>query len=125
MKRVVVFAASSKVSTWQGLYGHRLLKGTHLFAALPGAKRLARKLTAKRREAFQKRRDKRNTQKKDYTVGKDGKVSGGPDLQSTAIYPKAFCTDIFQDTCIGLTLFDHVFCVSGGLLYDIVWDCLQ
>lgn len=72
----------AQVFTWLGRYGHRLQKGTHLWAALPGAEALYRKMTKKRKTAFLKKQENRAGGKKDYTMPENGTVSGGPDLQS-------------------------------------------
>ena len=81
--------------TWLGLYGHRLQKGTQLYAALPGAEKLKRTMTREKRKKFQKQRA--NSQKDDYKKHANGTVSGGKDLQSSAIYPLKFCKAVFAD----------------------------
>ncbi|CAK9081269.1 unnamed protein product, partial [Durusdinium trenchii] len=60
------------VFTWLGRYGHRLQKGTHLWAALPGAEALYRKMTKKRKTAFLKKQENRAGGKKDYTMPENG-----------------------------------------------------
>lgn len=87
---------AAKVFTWLGLYGHRLQKGTQLWAKLPGAETLTRKMTRRKRTIFQKR--KLLSKKNDYTKHANGTVSGGKDLQSTSVYPMGFCRAVFAVT---------------------------
>ena len=86
-----------EVFTWLGLYGHRLLKGTQLFTALPDASALRRKLTKARRLAHAKQHAGEKNKFQDYTKSETGAVTGGRDLQSTAIYPMSFCRGVFSD----------------------------
>ena len=87
----------SEVFTWLGLFGHRLQKGTNLWVALPGAQALSRRMTKARRAAFVKRQSQSSGGgHRDYTRHEDGTVSGGPDLQSSAIYPAPFCRQVFK-----------------------------
>ncbi|CAK9112301.1 unnamed protein product [Durusdinium trenchii] len=97
MKDLLSSFRMKRVFTWLGLFGHRLQKGTNLWVALPGAQALSRRMTKARRAAFVKRQSQSSGGgHRDYTRHEDGTVSGGPDLQSSAIYPAPFCRQVFK-----------------------------
>ena len=99
----IVSLLEPQVFTWLGLFGHRLLKGTQLFSTLPGTILLKRKLTKQRRQAHAQLKALRKTKHQDYTKGPDGSVTGGPDLQSSAIYPLAFCRAVYAEPQLQLS----------------------
>jgi len=98
------------VSTWLGLFGHILMKGTKLLTNLPETGGLSRKMTRARRQAIKRRQERamqaarrRGKSLCYYRRDKEGRVSGGKDLSSTSSYPKKFCTEIFKLWSAALT----------------------
>ena len=88
----------------QGFFGHDLLKPTHLmanFSSLEAVQTTATKDRKRQHKREVKRRNKllkaQGLRVKEYYIRlPNGKFQGGPDLASSAIYPKDFVLAIYR-----------------------------
>ena len=70
-------------------------EGDTVVCSAPGCREVETDHDSGKEKKFQKQRA--NSQKDDYKKHANGTVSGGKDLQSSAIYPLKFCKAVFAD----------------------------
>lgn len=82
--------------TYQGLFGARIEKGTHLWHNLSDDTLLARKMTKANRDKFRKRLARKGIDPEACYRKKNGSVSGTKELAKTSVYPKKFIKALFN-----------------------------
>eukprot|EP00442_Polarella_glacialis_P054099 CAMPEP_0115142078 /NCGR_PEP_ID=MMETSP0227-20121206/59937_1 /TAXON_ID=89957 /ORGANISM="Polarella glacialis, Strain CCMP 1383" /LENGTH=333 /DNA_ID=CAMNT_0002550599 /DNA_START=75 /DNA_END=1076 /DNA_ORIENTATION=+ len=99
MKELIALMLLVLVKTYMGFFGHDLCKGTHLLTNMKTLTGLARSMTKKDKVRIAGRREKKNakrSKKRVYYTKKNGRVTGGADLPSSAAYTSAFCTSVHK-----------------------------
>lgn len=93
--------------THLGLWGHDLLKATHLMTNIPSLKAIETKATADMKQKHRKRVARKRAAAKAagkpvrcyYKQLPGGRFQGGPDLSSSAVYPLAAVYKCWLDRC--------------------------
>ena len=104
-KQVIELWGLTRTLTRQGIYGHMMVKATHLFSNLDTISSLARTATAaekkkKHKERVQKIQERQRARGQSPKVFwkslGNGKYQGGPALRDRATYPQRFCTAMLK-----------------------------
>lgn len=90
--------------THLGLWGHDLLKATHLMTNIPSLKAIETKVTADMKQKHRKRVARKRAAAKAagkpvrcyYKQLPGGRFQGGPDLSSSAVYPQRFIAAVYK-----------------------------